>query len=64
MECIRNGILLGGSASFLLQLPLPLVLKALSVLSAPTSCSGIVDMSKFDSLTGIGSLDSLLKLLP
>ncbi|MFZ0512357.1 MAG: hypothetical protein WAM14_12180 [Candidatus Nitrosopolaris sp.] len=63
MNCIRNGILLGAGAS-LLGLPLPLVLKGLSILSAPTGCDGIVDMKGFNLLTNIGSLSSLLKLLP
>ncbi len=62
MHCIRNGILLGAGAS-LLGLPLPLVLKGLSLLSAPTGCEGIVDMSAFN-LLNIGSISSLLSSLP
>jgi hypothetical protein len=65
MECIRNGILLGTGATFLLgPTNLPLILKGLSMLSAPTGCNGIVDMSKFDLLSHIGSLSSLLNFLP
>ena len=52
MHCIRNGILLGAGAS-LLGLPLPIVLKGLSLLSAPTGCEGIVDMSGFNLLGNI-----------
>jgi hypothetical protein len=63
MHCIRNGILLGTCAS-LLGLPLPLVLKGLSILAAPTGCDGIVDMSGFNLLGNIGSLSSLLSSLP
>jgi hypothetical protein len=63
MNCIKNGVLLGGGAT-LLGLPLPLVLKGLSILSAPTGCDGIVDMSAFNSLGNIGSISSLLNSLP
>lgn len=49
-----NEDVLGGGAT-LLGLPLPLVLKGLSILSAPTGCDGIVDMSAFNSLGNIGS---------
>jgi hypothetical protein len=60
VHCIRNGILLGGGATFLLgPTSLPLVLKGLSMLSAPTGCDGIVDTSKFDLISKIGSLGSL-----
>jgi hypothetical protein len=62
MNCIKNGVLLGGGAT-LLGLPLPLVLKGLSILSAPTGCDGIVDMSAFN-LLNIGSISSLLNSLP
>lgn len=62
MHCIRNGILLGTGAS-LLGLPLPLVLKGLSLLSAPTGCEGIVNTSAF-ILLNIGSISSLLSSLP
>ncbi len=66
MECIRNGILLGGTALVLHPNPalIPLTLKGLGMLAAPTGCSGIVDMSKFDLLGNLGSFSSLLKLLP
>jgi hypothetical protein len=63
LGCIKNGVLLGGGAS-LLGLPLPLVLKGLSILAAPTGCDGIVDMSAFNQLSNIGSIGSLLHLLP
>jgi len=63
LHCIKNGILLGGGAT-LLGLPLPLVLKGLSMLAAPTGCDGIVDMKAFDQLGNIGSLSSLTSLLP
>ena len=62
MNCIKNGVLLGGGAS-LIGVPLPLVLKGLSILSAPTGCDGIVDMSAFN-LLNIGSISSLLNSLP
>lgn len=65
VHCIQNRILLGGGVTFLLgRTSLPLVLKGLSVLSAPTGCDGIVYMSKFDLISKIGSLGSLLKFLP
>lgn len=57
-----NEDVLGGGAT-LLGLPLPLVLKGLSILSAPTGCDGIVDMSAFNSLGNIGSISSLLNSL-
>jgi hypothetical protein len=63
MHCIRNGILLGTGAS-LLGVPLPLVLKGLSVLAAPSGCGGVVEMSGFNVLGNIGSLRSLLNILP
>jgi hypothetical protein len=63
MHCIRNGLLLGTGAS-LLGLPLPLVLKGLSILAPPTGCDGIVDMNGFNLLGNLGSLNSLLNLLP
>lgn len=63
MECIRNGIALAGGATFLLHLPLNLVLKGLSKLAVPSGCSGIVDMSQFDLLSHIGSLSSILEFL-
>jgi hypothetical protein len=63
MGCIKNGILLGGGAS-LLGIPLPIVLRGLSILAAPTGCDGIVDMSAFNSLGNIGSISSLLNSLP
>jgi hypothetical protein len=53
--CIKNGILLDGGAA-LLGLPLPLILKGLSMLAAPTGCDGIVNMKAFDQLGDIGSL--------
>jgi hypothetical protein len=63
LTCIKNGIALGGGAA-LLGIPLPIVLKGLSILAAPTGCGGIVDMSGFNSLSNIGSLGSLLNSLP
>jgi hypothetical protein len=63
MHCIRNGILLGGGAS-LLGLPLPIVLKGLSILAPPTGCDGIVDMSGFNQIGNIGSLSSIMHFLP
>ena len=63
MECIRNRIALVGGATFLLHLPLPLVRQGLSMLATPTGCNGIVDMSKFDLLSHIGSLSSILNFL-
>jgi hypothetical protein len=45
-------------------LPLPIILKGLSMLAAPTGCDGIVDMKAFDQLGDIGSLSSLTSLLP
>jgi hypothetical protein len=50
MHCIRNGILLGGVAAALTNLPLSIILKGLSVLAAPTVCDGIVNMKAFDQL--------------
>lgn len=64
MHCIRNGILLGTGAS-LFGVPLPLVLKGLSILAAaPTGCGEVVQMSGFSLLNNIGSLHSLVNLLP
>jgi hypothetical protein len=63
MNCIKNGVLLGGGAT-LRGLPVPLVLKGLSILSAPTGCDGIVDMSAFNLLGNVGSISSLLNSLP
>jgi Bacterial Ig domain len=64
MHCIRNGILLDGGAAALTNLPLPIILKGLSMLAAPTGCDGIVNMKAFDQLGNIGSLSSLTSLLP
>jgi hypothetical protein len=63
MHCIRNGILLGTGAS-LIGVPLPWVLKGLSMLAAPTGCGEVVQMSGFGLLGNIGSLKSLTNLLP
>ena len=63
MHCIRNGILLGTGAS-LVGVPLPWVLKGLSILAAPTGCGDVVQMSGFKLLGNIGSLHSLVNLLP
>jgi hypothetical protein len=41
--CIRNGIALAGGGTFLLSLPLPLVIAALQILEEPTGCGGIVE---------------------
>ena len=63
LGCIRNRIVLDGGAT-LLGVPLHVVLAGLSILAAPTSCGGIVDMSGFNRLSNIGSIGSLLSQLP
>jgi hypothetical protein len=44
--------------------PLPIILKGLSILAAPTGCGDVVNMKGFDQLRDIGSLSSLTNLLP
>jgi hypothetical protein len=63
LHCIKNGILLGGGAA-LFGLPLPIILKGLSILVAPTGCGNVVNMNGFSQLGNIGSLSSLTSLLP
>jgi hypothetical protein len=41
-----------------------IILEGLSTLAGLTGCSGIVDMSKFELLDNLRSLNLLLKLLP
>jgi phosphopantetheine adenylyltransferase len=63
LHCIKNGILLGGGAA-LFGLPLPIILKGLSILAAPTGCGDVVNMNGFSQLGEIGPLSSLTSLLP
>ena len=63
MNCIKNGILLGGGAA-LVGVPLSIILKGLSMLAAPTGCGDVVNMQGFNQLGDIGSLSSLTSLLP
>jgi hypothetical protein len=58
--CIRNGIFLAGGGSFLLHLPLPLIVGALQALSEPTGCDGIVQWGLIGS---VGDLRSIINLL-
>lgn len=63
MNCIKNGILLGGGAA-LVGVPLSIILKGLSMLAAPTGCGDVVNMQGFNQLGDIGSSSSLTSLLP
>jgi hypothetical protein len=51
--CIRNGIILAGGAVYLLNLPLPLIIAALSMLSTPTGCGDIIDWEHIDELSNV-----------
>jgi hypothetical protein len=51
--CIRNGIALAGGGTFLLALPLPLVIAALQILEEPTGCGGIVEWGLIGSVGGL-----------
>lgn len=53
VECIRNGILLAGGGTFLLALPLPLVIAALQILEEPTGCGGIVEWGLIGDVGGL-----------
>jgi Big-like domain-containing protein len=63
LNCIKNGILLGGGAA-VVGVPLPIILKGLSILAAPTGCGDVVNMKGFEQLGDIGSLSSITSLLP
>jgi hypothetical protein len=58
--CIRNGFLLAGGGSFLLSLPLPLVIFALQILEEPTGCGGIVEWGLIGSVNDLDGIISLL----
>jgi hypothetical protein len=58
--CIRNGIVLAGGGSFLLLLPLPMIIAALQILEEPTGCDGIVQWGLIGS---VGDLRSIINLL-
>ena len=60
--CIRNGFLLAGGGSFLLSLPLPLVIFALQILEEPTGCGGIVEWGLIGSVNDLDGIISLLTL--
>lgn len=51
--CIRNGIALAGGGTFLLSLPLPLVVGALQILEEPTGCGGIVEWGLIGDVGGL-----------
>lgn len=51
--CIRNGIALAGGGTFLLALPLPLVIGALQILEDPTGCGGIVEWGLIGDVGGL-----------
>jgi hypothetical protein len=58
--CIRNGIALAGGGTFLLNLPLPLVITALQILEEPTGCGGIVEWGLIGDVEGLkGIIGSL-----
>lgn len=60
--CIRNGIILAGGAVYLLNLPLPLIIAALSMLSTPTGCGDIIDWEHIDELSNLKGI--IRKLFP
>lgn len=59
MGCIRNGLLLGGTA-FGLNIPLGIIIPGLDVLAGMTGCDGIV---KLDLLSSLENPTQLLNML-
>jgi hypothetical protein len=58
--CIQNGLALAGGGTFLLNLPLPIVIPALRALSEPTGCGGIIEWDFIGSVGGLkGIIDKL-----
>jgi hypothetical protein len=64
LHCVKSAIMLGGDASSWVGVPLSAVLNGLSMLAPPKGCDGIVNMSGFSQLGNIGSLNSVIHLLP
>src|SRR5215207_8550728 len=59
MGCIRNGLLIGGTAAGL-SVPLEIIVPGLDILAGMTGCDGIV---KLDLLSTIGNPSQLLNTL-
>jgi hypothetical protein len=45
LGCIRNGLVLAGGGTFLLNLPPLLIIPILQALSEPTGCGGVIEWS-------------------
>jgi hypothetical protein len=59
MDCIRNGLLIGGAATGL-SVPLEIIIPGLDILAGMTGCDGI---AKLDLLSTIGNPNQLLNTL-
>jgi hypothetical protein len=64
LHCVKSAILLGGDASSWIGVPLSVVLNGLSMLAPPAGCDGIINMSGFSQLGNIGSLNSVIRVIP
>jgi plastocyanin len=64
LHCVKSAILLGGDASSWIGVPLSVVLNGLSMLTPPAGCDGIINMSGFSQLGNIGSLNSVIHVIP
>jgi hypothetical protein len=58
--CIQNGIALAGGGTYLLSLPLPVVIGILQALSVPTGCGGIID---WNFIENVGNLRGIIDVL-
>lgn len=58
--CVRNGLLLAGGGTFLLNLPLPVVIGALRFLAEQTGCGDIIEWNFAGSIDNLrGVIDTL-----
>jgi plastocyanin len=64
LHCVKSAILLSGNPSSWVGVPLSVVLNGLSMLAPPAGCDEMVNMSGFSQLANIGSLNSIIRVLP